>query len=190
MAVTVHWLDREKKQRVLIIGFESFHSRYSGVATGKLTMSIMQPFYEANQNFSSKLLAKFTENASNNNGLVEYSLDVQAINDRGCHVRCSAHCVNLAANDVLACIHCSTKKLRTLFKTVRHRREADRTLARECKRGNEWEDRLHFGLSYAQLCSNLQSPIGTLSTRSDTVQGKRSTHNTATRGRIGHQNLL
>ena len=136
MAVTMHWLDNNWDHCTLLIGFESFDSRHSGIALGKLFMRIMRPYYGADEKLKNRLLAVVTDNASNNEGLIQYLLEVEALADKECHVRCFAHCINLAATDALKCIKSSIENLRTLIKAIKYRRELIRILERECQAEN------------------------------------------------------
>jgi hypothetical protein len=56
----------------------------------------------------------------------------EGIADEECHVRCFAHCLNLAAGDALQCIKSGIDTSRALIKTIKYRRELVRVMEKEC----------------------------------------------------------
>lgn len=109
MAITGYFIDKDWKYRETLLGFEPLHGAHSGVNLSTTLMELLQKYDIVN-----RVLAITTDNASNNNTLIEniqetiksLRLPSQALIVR---IPCLAHVIQLSLRDLLGRIKANPK---------------------------------------------------------------------------------
>lgn len=110
MAITGYFIDKDWKYRETLLGFEPLHGAHSGVNLSTILMELLQKY-----DIVKRVLAITTDNASNNNTLIEniqepiqsLRLPNQALIVR---IPCLAHVIQLSLRDLLGRIKANPKK--------------------------------------------------------------------------------
>ena len=109
MAITGYFIDKDWKYRETLLGFEPLHGAHSGVNLSTILMELLQKYDIVN-----RVLAITTDNASNNNTLIENiqeSIQSLRLPNQALIVRipCLAHVIQLSLRDLLGRIKANPK---------------------------------------------------------------------------------
>jgi hypothetical protein len=140
MAITGYFLDKDWNYREILLGFEPLHGTHSGLNLSTTLLEVFQQY-----NITDRVLAITTDNASNNNTLVEClqeSLQSLELPSQTMIVRvpCLAHVIQLSLKELLSFIKANPKNNTTIqewtdtqaqfLHTAKQQRGIDYTLAK------------------------------------------------------------
>ena len=118
MVVTIHFIDNEWKLVSKVLDFVPFPGNHSGYKIFEICSGIIDEF-----RIKGRVLAFTTDNASNNDILIENLLLHGYLDSAESHQRCFAHVLNLSAQKALDEIRTSIEDIRVLGKLIRSSRE-------------------------------------------------------------------
>lgn len=99
MAIRGHWLDDHWSYQSKLLDFSYVEADHSGANLSKILNECLVRYGIP----YSKILGITLDNASNNNTLFDFLMAItDDLSEETCHVRCLAHIINLAAQDILA----------------------------------------------------------------------------------------
>ena len=115
MAVTFQYINDDLEMVHGILDFVKLKGKHEG----KLLAASLADIFEEFALSKSQVFTVTVDNASNNNTMIEELIKVGYIQSPEHHIRCFAHILNLAAQDLLAYIADLVKQLRINNKFIR-----------------------------------------------------------------------
>jgi hypothetical protein len=115
LCVTLHFIDGSWELKSQVIAFRYIPGNHSGIKISSVLLDVLKEYQ-----LEDRILTVTVDNASNNNTLVTELIEMGTICDGEHHIRCFAHIVNLAAQDLIFEFNDKLASLREIITSIRY----------------------------------------------------------------------